>query len=64
MNLTPKERLALKKREEAQRKEEELKAYAAEEFKANQAIKGEARRRNQAGYDQTIPMAGTEKIRG
>lgn len=64
LNLTPKERLALKKREEALQKEEELKAHAAEEYKANQTIKGEAKRRNQASYEKTMPLANTEKIRG
>lgn len=59
LNLTPKERLAQKKREEALKKEEELKAHAAEEYKANQTIVQEAKRRNQAGYEKTMPLAST-----
>ena len=56
--LTTKERLALKKIEEAKKREQELNAHSAAEYKANQTIVKAAKDRNEGGFMQT------EKVKG
>ena len=50
-NLTTKERLALKKIEEAKKREAELNAHSASEYKVNQTISNATKKKNMFGHN-------------
>jgi hypothetical protein len=57
--MTTKQKLTMKKIEEAKKREEELKKHSAAEFQANQTIGMAAKQRNELGG-----VLQTEKLKG
>ena len=56
--MTTKERLTLKKIEEAKKREEELNNHSASEYKVNQASVNANKKRNERGVNQIDHIQG------